>query len=58
MPGVHVENLRTNHGVTAHIKAPPFTPNVFVAEENKTAALCMCKQSGNSPFCDGGHTKL
>ncbi len=33
----------------------PFTPRVFVAEEDKSAAMCMCKQSKNAPFCDGSH---
>jgi CDGSH-type Zn-finger protein len=35
-----------------------FSPNVFTADETKTAYLCGCKQSGNAPFCDGTHSSL
>ncbi|MCE2886113.1 MAG: CDGSH iron-sulfur domain-containing protein [Pseudanabaena sp. 42896M_M3] len=26
--------------------------------ETKKVALCLCKHTGNAPFCDGAHTKL
>jgi len=35
-----------------------FTPIVFKAEESKAAAMCMCKQSKNPPYCDGSHISL
>lgn len=35
-----------------------FSPKVFVAEENISAALCRCKQTKNPPYCDGSHLKL
>ncbi|MBJ7296203.1 MAG: CDGSH iron-sulfur domain-containing protein [Dolichospermum sp.] len=30
----------------------------FELAENKRVALCQCKYTANSPFCDGQHTKL
>lgn len=39
-------------------KGTEFTPNVFTAEESKTAYLCTCKQTANPGFCDGAHKKL
>jgi len=35
-----------------------FVPHIFVAEETKKVAICMCKHTKNKPFCDGSHAKL
>jgi len=35
-----------------------FQPLKFTAETKKKVALCQCKQTQNSPFCDGAHAKL
>lgn len=39
-------------------KGTKFVPNVFVAEETKSAHLCQCKHTGNEPFCDGSHKNV
>lgn len=39
-------------------KGTGFSPNIFVAEETKTAYLCTCKQTQNPGFCDGAHKKI
>lgn len=39
-------------------KGSGFSPQVFTAEETKTAYLCACKATGNGPFCDGAHKAL
>jgi glutamate synthase domain-containing protein 2 len=33
-------------------------PVKFTAEKDGAAALCQCKATANSPFCDGSHTRL
>ncbi|MCG6925923.1 MAG: CDGSH iron-sulfur domain-containing protein, partial [Acidobacteria bacterium] len=35
-----------------------FTPEKLVLDEKKRVALCRCKRTGNSPFCDGTHSQL
>lgn len=30
----------------------------FTVEKDKKAAICMCRNSSNLPYCDGTHTKL
>ena len=39
-------------------KGSGFSPQIFTAEETKTAYLCACKATGNGPFCDGAHKAL
>ena len=39
-------------------KPTSYRPQVFVAEETKTAYLCTCKQTDNPGFCDGSHKQL
>jgi CDGSH-type Zn-finger protein len=34
------------------------SPVIFENEKEGNIALCGCRQTGNSPFCDGTHTKL
>jgi CDGSH-type Zn-finger protein len=41
----------------AHVGSD-FKPKVFKAEESKTAAMCMCKQTKSPPYCDGSHINL
>ena len=36
----------------------PSAEEIKKAEEAKTAAMCMCKQSKNPPYCDGSHMSL
>ena len=33
------------------------SPIEFTLQEAKTVSLCMCRQSGSKPFCDGSHRK-
>ena len=39
-------------------KGSDFAPQIFTAEESKTAYLCGCKSTANGPFCDGAHNQL
>jgi CDGSH-type Zn-finger protein len=39
-------------------KTTEFRPHIFKIEEQKNAAVCMCKHTQNPPFCDGSHAKL
>ncbi len=39
-------------------KTTDFKPHFFTVEEKKKIALCMCKHTGNPPFCDGTHAGL
>ncbi|HAA27317.1 MAG TPA: hypothetical protein DCE56_06095 [Cyanobacteria bacterium UBA8553] len=32
-----------------------FVPTKFEVTEKKKVALCLCKHTGNAPFCDGSH---
>jgi CDGSH-type Zn-finger protein len=39
-------------------KTTEFKPHIFTVDENKKAAICMCKHTSTPPFCDGTHAKL
>lgn len=39
-------------------KTTDFLPHIFTAKETKNAAICMCKNTKNPPFCDGSHANL
>jgi CDGSH-type Zn-finger protein len=39
-------------------KGTGLSPNVFTADETKTAHLCGCKHTNDAPFCDGTHQSL
>lgn len=36
-------------------KGTGVTPQKFTVQETKTYHVCGCKQTANSPFCDGTH---
>ena len=33
-------------------------PVRFEVKVSRNAALCLCKRTGNKPFCDGSHSDL
>mgnify|MGYP000438126866 CR=1 FL=1 len=35
-----------------------FEPVRFELAHSRNVALCLCKRTGNKPFCDGTHNKL
>jgi CDGSH-type Zn-finger protein len=37
---------------------PLFPPVEFTVTEKKEVALCQCKQTKTSPYCDGTHQTL
>lgn len=39
-------------------KGTDFAPIKFDVTETQRVALCNCKHTDNSPFCDGAHSKL
>jgi len=39
-------------------KITELRPKIFKVEQSKKAAICMCRHSANTPFCDGTHAKL
>lgn len=56
--GVPVANQEISLGANGAHKGSVLNPNVFQAEESKAAATYLCKQTKNSPYCDGSHKNL
>lgn len=57
MHGAHVAIPKVNPFVTDRISGQTLHRFVFKAEGVKVA-LCMCKRTNGSPFCDGSHANL
>jgi CDGSH-type Zn-finger protein len=61
--GQYVVELRAGHSTKQPFcdgshQSTTLTPVVFKAEQDGTAYLCRCKQTGTQPYCDGSHNQL